>query len=248
MLKMKFVIPLILFSYIAFSQVNITKTAPLEASINETITISITIKNTGKFVENLSVYEYPGDVIPIEPDELIIENTSGCMFCASPPYFLWNVSVKPKDEKDIHYKIKPKELGDLIIPATVAYDQYGNTFYSNPVTIKIKCNLNGICEPSLGENYFNCADCPSGSKDGVCDLIDDGICDPDCEIGYDDCICNENGICEWWENSTCIDCEKHKNYNIIYIALVIIIFISTILIIIVRKKHREEEIIRRIEK
>lgn len=50
-----------------------------------------------------------------------------------------------------------------------------------------KCG-DGIC--SLGENYFNCSqDCPSGSADGVCDLIKDGKCDPDCEPGRDpDCL------------------------------------------------------------
>lgn len=34
----------------------------------------------------------------------------------------------------------------------------------------------------IGENYFNCPrDCSSGSLDGICDKVNDGICDPDCE-------------------------------------------------------------------
>jgi hypothetical protein len=52
------------------------------------------------------------------------------------------------------------------------------------------CNSNGICEPCSGpgctliENSLTCLDCPSGAEDYFCDLVQDGICDPDCE-GHD---------------------------------------------------------------
>ncbi len=249
-----FIIPIVFpQTNTANATINMTKIAPKTASINETITITIIIKNIGNYTENLSVYEYPGDIIPVKPNKLMIDNTSNCTFCRSPAYFLWNIDLKPKDEKNISYKIKPKTLGDLIITGTTAFDQNGKLFYSNPVTIKVQCNSNGICEPSLGENYFNCDDCPSGSEDGVCDLIDDGICDPDCKIGSDDCTCNNNGICEWWENSTCIDCGNHHvkyNHNIyimiLFVAIVLILVIALI-IKTIKNKQREKEIVQKIE-
>jgi len=38
---------------------------------------------------------------------------------------------------------------------------------------------NSVCDSM--ENHKNCPqDCPSGSEDGYCDWIEDGICDPDC--------------------------------------------------------------------
>lgn len=250
--KVKIIIILMMVP-IVFSQINITKTAPHESPLNKTIVIDIHIINNEDYTENLSVYEYPGDIIPINPNKLIIENTSGCAFCVVPPYFLWNISINPKSNKTITYKIKPKVIGDLIISPTVAYDQNGNTFHSNPVTIKVLCNLNGVCEPDIGENYFNCRDCPSGSKDNVCDLVEDGICDPDCEPGYDDCICNNNGKCESWENESCPDCQKKENkktnYTLYILFLLFVILLIFILywIYIFIKSRKEKEIIRRVE-
>jgi hypothetical protein len=49
------------------------------------------------------------------------------------------------------------------------------------------CNQNGKCED--GENFYSCPkDCPSGSKDNVCDALIDEKCDPDCKKDVDlDC-------------------------------------------------------------
>jgi hypothetical protein len=51
------------------------------------------------------------------------------------------------------------------------------------------CNKNKKCEPRLGENYNTCPqDCLSGSSDGYCDKLADGICDLDCTENEDpDC-------------------------------------------------------------
>ena len=56
------------------------------------------------------------------------------------------------------------------------------------------CNNDGICSPCLGEtcylfeSFLTCpSDCPSGSNDSYCDLRNDGICDPDCDLVDADC-------------------------------------------------------------
>ncbi len=55
------------------------------------------------------------------------------------------------------------------------------------------CNNNGVCEPcgsvncALSENFLSCADCASGESDSYCDLVQEGICDPDCQSMDRDC-------------------------------------------------------------
>jgi hypothetical protein len=57
----------------------------------------------------------------------------------------------------------------------------------------VSCN-DGICDYLEGENYLSCPeDCPSGSRDGYCDKVDDGICDEDCKP-EEDPDCNSNFI------------------------------------------------------
>ncbi len=52
------------------------------------------------------------------------------------------------------------------------------------------CNRNGICEMEF-ENHFNCKmDCKSGSPEGYCDSLSDGVCDPDCDGSDPDCGVN----------------------------------------------------------
>ena len=52
---------------------------------------------------------------------------------------------------------------------------------------KFLCNNDGKCDSF--ENFYSCpGDCPSGSKDNVCDALIDGRCDPDCNVDVDlDC-------------------------------------------------------------
>jgi len=54
----------------------------------------------------------------------------------------------------------------------------------------------GTC--GMPEDYTNCPqDCPSGSEDGYCDGIHEGICDFDCSPAKDpDCIGTEKGYSE----------------------------------------------------
>ncbi|MFC1723600.1 hypothetical protein ACFL0V_05660 [Nanoarchaeota archaeon] len=81
------------------------------------------------------------------------------------------------------------------------------------------CNNNGICEPCLNtsctliENSLICDDCPSGSSDFFCDLIHDGICDPDCEFVDGDCpecvdCAFKDLTCETAQGSRCAEGES----------------------------------------
>ncbi|MFH1440157.1 MAG: hypothetical protein ABIG89_06310 [Candidatus Woesearchaeota archaeon] len=80
--------------------------------------------------------------------------------------------------------------------------------YKNNVKIMSEeinfCNYNHQCEPCAGkdclgnetillENYLTCPnDCESGKKDYYCDLVEDDICDPDCNDLDMDCeLCKD---------------------------------------------------------
>ncbi|NQU79776.1 hypothetical protein HQ545_08475 [Candidatus Woesearchaeota archaeon] len=74
------------------------------------------------------------------------------------------------------------------------------------------CDNDLLCEPcegtycSLFENQLTCSDCASGSDDGFCDTINDGICDPDCDVADSDCVsfCSEDcGIDDAELSPTC---------------------------------------------
>lgn len=88
--------------------------------------------------------------------------------------------------------------------------------------IEEKCGDN-LCEPNYDENYKTCSqDCPSGSKDGYCDKVKDGICDPDCKPEED------------------FDCKK-KSF-LLFVVILFIIITLTISIYIVIKKWRKREL------
>jgi len=57
------------------------------------------------------------------------------------------------------------------------------------------CDNDKVCEPCIGascsliENSLTCTDCRSGSRDGFCDTVPDGICDTDCGFDLADADC-----------------------------------------------------------
>jgi hypothetical protein len=61
-----------------------------------------------------------------------------------------------------------------------------------------KCNNNGVCEPHLGENAWNCIDCDI-CGDGVCSMYETTFpfyCPQDCGR------CNNDGVCDYWETAS----------------------------------------------
>ena len=93
------------------------------------------------------------------------------------PYMVWEVQPGEK----ISYRLMFTRPGVYMIPRFFGQDEKGNRYQSSDVIIEVPCNKNRRCEPALGEDYSNCpSDCPTGSKDGTCDEVTDGRCDPDC--------------------------------------------------------------------
>ena len=117
-----------------------------------------------------------------------------------PPYsYKWvsDIDGEIGNEKEINYGNLSKGVnGSNTVTLTVS--DSASFIVSAKVTLTIKpvCNNNGICYDN--ENYKNCpSDCPTGSKDGICDKIKDGRCDLDCKWLEDpDCVCNHNGKCD----------------------------------------------------
>jgi heme/copper-type cytochrome/quinol oxidase subunit 4 len=93
------------------------------------------------------------------------------------------------------------------------------------------CNQNGKCED--GENFYSCPkDCPSGSKDNVCDALIDEKCDPDCQKDVD------------------LDCNtelkekvlKKGGLNIpVFVIISIIAILMIVVIILLKVKTRSEQ-------
>jgi len=143
------------------------------------------------------------------------------------PYYEWRFTLEMNSIWNISYRVKPFGIGTIRIKPTTAITTIGE-FYSNSLTVRVKCNGNGICEK--GENPVNCLeDCPPDSENGICNPELDDVCDPDCEPGRDpDCIVSVCGDskCDTRENySNCpVDCprpvicgdticEKDENYR-----------------------------------
>lgn len=107
-------------------------------------------------------------------------------------------------------------------PKTATMEIFDDKIFDNNKAIITKqlsfCNNNNICEPcedsecNLMESSLTCNDCKSGSADFICDLVYDGICDPDCENKDKDCSsCKEkaneeaNNCYAYAEETECLE-------------------------------------------
>lgn len=178
-------------------EIVVEREAPQTVKWGEIFQVNITVRNLCSEEKKIVIEETVGNFEPIEPTPIIIQpNESGPIF-VPPPFFRWNFSLEAYSNKTVFYKGRPSAPGDIMLSPTKVY-WGGKSLYTEPLTIKVLCNQNKICELDKNENYLTCPqDCPSGSADNYCDMLKDGICDPDCEISADvDCVCNKNGICE----------------------------------------------------
>mgnify|MGYP003966547567 FL=1 len=117
-----------------------------------------------------------------------------------------------------------------------------------------RCNLNNICDEN--ENKLLCPeDCYESDKDGICQNIENGVCneDPDCITEDPDCIIEENKINiaeknkedflkEEDTNITTKDQKENSNLLIKFMILggILLIIIILILVLLSRQKNRFE--------
>lgn len=113
------------------------------------------------------------------------------------------------------------------------------------------CNKDNVCQVNKGENFLSCpSDCPSGSKDDLCDGVFDNVCDPDCDAQARkekdvDCTCGNN-VCDARENSFYCpqDCGQPVNYflyTVLAIPIVIILLTVGIKIALRRRKKSAQK-------
>lgn len=174
----------------------ITKEAQQTLNLGDTLMVTIHVVNDDSQKENIYLRETILNADPIDPSQFEkLEDIS--IIAKIPPFYSWNFTLESGESKEIIYKIKPKIAGDFYIHKTEGMiENSKEIYYSNDLTIKL-ISKNGVCEPELGENYLTAPkDCPTGSKDGLCDLKKDGRCDPDCSIGID-FDCNNVSISFW---------------------------------------------------
>ncbi|MEM3370531.1 MAG: hypothetical protein QXW00_00320 [Candidatus Woesearchaeota archaeon] len=98
---------------------------------------------------------------------------------------------------------------------------------TNPINISPSGCGNSVCDPT--ETYLSCPqDCKSGSRDGYCDMVKDGICDPDCAPNKDpDCI-------------KTIQKREDNSSKLLIAALVAICIILVLAFLIIRAKVNGE--------
>lgn len=217
---------LILLQISYAADIQVTKSSASQIKIGDILEVTISINNLGSSAIDVAVKESIAGADPVDPSAFnIVKCPPDIKLCAELPYYSWNVTLNPSSIYTITYKIKPLTLGTFKIPATKVTNVLGEVFYSDSLQISVLCNSNSICESNLGENYFNCPqDCPSGSADGVCDLIKDGKCDPDCTPGTDsDCVTTTT--------ITTTTTSGGKSSGSIYIYIIIFVVIIAVIAI-----------------
>jgi len=212
------------------SDISVYRQCPTSVKLNSIIQINITVENKGTAEKSVRVNENVGNFEAISPKPIIPVPTPGTIGLG-PPYYEWNFTLPPNSKNTVSYTVKLVNPGDIILSPTTVYAD-GETIYTDVCTIKVLCNQNGACETNLGENYFTCPeDCPSGSADGVCDLIKDGRCDPDCAPGTDpDCLAATTTI-----QSTTTTISVKKPSSPIYIYLIIASVIIAVAVLFLYK-------------
>ncbi|MGB9749159.1 MAG: DUF333 domain-containing protein [Candidatus Woesearchaeota archaeon] len=104
-----------------------------------------------------------------------------------------------------------------------------------PVSKEEKICGNNFCDAQ--ESYKNCPeDCPSGSKDGYCDMVKDGICDPDCMQG-------EDSDCPAKKEEVKVTQKESNNVGFLFIASTIFVTIIIILVLIAIFKRKPKSFI-----
>jgi hypothetical protein len=160
MLKMKFFLTMLIVSLIlcttVFAQdLTVTKTAPSQINYGQNLTVTITITNNLNQKVSVTVRETIEDAQAIEP-QLTIPELPPNIKAARPPYFEWRLSIDANSQASVSYTIRPNKVGDYLFSPTTVLTDDGKIFYSNALSTLVKCNINNVCEESIGEDFTNC--------------------------------------------------------------------------------------------
>jgi len=188
-----------------------------QVAIRVPFNIEISVFNSEEQSKVVAIEErIPKSFELINPNEpTITKNYNGIQV----NFLKWELTIPAKSSKSVIYTIKPTQPGDITLTPTKVTDNLTQEVYQTAISqLIIKCNNNQVCEPA--ENYLNCPeDCPTGSKDGICDYMADEVCDPDCTQDPDCTLLNK------------------INLNKI-ISVILLVFIIFMLIKFVRKKKK----------
>lgn len=237
--KICLVISLIIFSLLLQSQIShaanieVVKNSTKDIQFGDILEVSVKINNLENSDIQVNVKEHIANADPIQPGSF---STEKCPYkiCIEWPYYEWNITLPSLSAYTITYKIKPKTIGIFSIGPTEVQTSSGQVFESDTLVVNVHCISNGICEQDKGENYFTCPeDCPSGSRDGVCDLIKDGRCDSDCAPGADaDCLGSTTTSVSTTTTTTVI---LPKPSTPIYIYIIIAVIVIAVIIFLLSK-------------
>ena len=227
-----FLYPIYVYASNATSMVNVTKTAPLNVTINQSFNISILIKSSYDTDVNATIFEPQlagaipvGNLTPVQ----LVPNDGEFKIYVAPLYYEWNRTLISHSTTNITYAARALSSGALVIGST-SVTVRNQTYYSNSLFITVACNDNGICQPNLGENAVTCPyDCktsepPSNNTTPVITQIPTPI---------------KNQT-----NTTVVNVIAPKNNNLLIVLSVvfaIIIIILVVAIILTSSKHTDNE-------
>lgn len=176
---------LMLVQTAAASGIIIQRTMPDEVQLDQIFDITISLENQFDHEKEVEIVELlTGLLEPIDNlDNIITPEPIEGLIAFAPEYYSWTKMLPPGEIVDIKYSIQAIIPSKVTLTATRAYTD--DTEYESEIsTLRVLCNQNNACEEN--ENFLNCPfDCPSGGEDGICDLENDGIIDPDCESEFD---------------------------------------------------------------
>ncbi len=183
--KLSFIIVfifLINLTVISASEIILEKTSSIR-QVQPGEWFSINVKVTNNFNESIDAYIFEKAPSILEFKDHIPYQDPYSDYIM--PYISIHKLLPANSYIEKNLTVRLASIGTFFISKTILNTETA-TYTSNPLEITVMCNQNHICESNLRENYETCSqDCPSGSQDGICDMIKDGKNDPDCLQGYD---------------------------------------------------------------
>ena len=166
-LSMSIVFLIVISSAFASPLINVTKTAPKNIGFNESFEVKIHIVYNGDNYINATVLESPiSNAVLLSNLSLYkyhLKLPKGGIYMP-PPYYFWNISLKPHTEQVISYRLRANLAGLLVIGPTKV-ETTDNIYRSNVLAVNVFCNNNGICQPLLRENEATCPhDCHKNNR------------------------------------------------------------------------------------